>query len=386
MEVSIWHYFTDAVLRAPTIGSMLMGLSAGIIGVFTVLRREALIGEVLSHAAYPGIIIGMATVVADGEIAILAALLGGIVTALLGIGVIRRLERSFQIPSDAALCFVLAATFGIGVVIISHLQFSDPILYRRTLSLLYGQAATMTDFYLYVYGVLAGIAILTVFFLYKEIQLIIFDRCYATTLGIAVPAIEALLFTILALTVIVGVRTVGVVLMSAMLIAPPLAARQFTDRLGCLFFLSALFGAASAFAGNYLSAEVSNTLASLYPKSRLALPTGPTIALIATMWCILALLLAPRRGLIARQWRRYKLRRSDLEDNILKLLWRSSSHITTRKVLYNYLRVSYLTIRRSLKTLKRRRYIVIEKGGNISLTCEGTIRAIAVASQPPSRI
>lgn len=385
--MSFMDYFSDAVLRAPTIASMLMGLTAGAVGTVAVLRREALIGEVLSHAAYPGLILGiaLATLILPGSdggvLRSLIALCGGFVTALLGIYAIHFLQEKLHIASDPALCSVLAATFGVGVTLASQLQFSNAAAYRETLTLLYGQAATMTDFHIALYGGLALLTFSVIILFYKEIQLIIFDRPFALSLGLPVAVIEGLLFFLIALTVIVGIRTIGVVLMSAMLIAPSVAARQFTHHLWMMLLLSALFGSVAGFLGNYLSVEGTLLLSQLFPRQRLSLPTGAMIALTATLACLLALLLAPERGLLVRVWRIMRFRRRCLEENILKYIWHSPEHTATAAALRSYLAMPRLMLSMALFKLKRQGWLYpsnapgMNKSDGWSLSGDGVLRA-----------
>src|SRR5262249_37076291 len=163
------------------------------------------------------------------------------------------------VPSDAALCFVLSTFFGIGLTITSEVQFSFTSLYKQTLTYLYGQAATMTDIHIVIYGVLALVVMIMILLLYKELQVMTFDRQYAKSLGIRVRSIDLLLFILVAIAVIIGIRSVGVVLMSAMLIAPAVAARQFTNRLSILLMLAAFFGMLSGFLGNYFSVQLTES-------------------------------------------------------------------------------------------------------------------------------
>jgi manganese/zinc/iron transport system permease protein len=165
-----------------------------------------------------------------------------------------------------------------------------------------------------------------IFFLYKELQVMTFDRQYAKSLGIPVRFIEMILFILVALAVIIGIRSVGVVLMSAMLIAPAVAARQFTHRLSILLILAAFFGMLSGFLGNYFSVQLTEMLAQSYPAARLILPTGPMIVLVATVICLGALLIAPERGILVRLWLMERFRHTCLCENILKIMWQMSPY------------------------------------------------------------
>lgn len=327
-HVSPLQYFTDPILRAPTIGSMLMCLGASLVGVIVFLRKQSLIGESLSHAAYPGVIIG---VIISGllqlddrqEIVIALLIMGGAsITALVGLGCIQWLEKGLNVRSDSALCFILSAFFGFGLTLASQVQFSFSYLYRKAQVYLYGQAATMTDIHIWVYGVLALMIIFVIAVFYKEIQTIVFNRDYAKSLGMNVRMIDAIFFTLTVLAVVIGIRSVGVVLMSAMLICPAVAARQYTNKLSVMFILAGFFGLASGYLGNYFSVVTSNYFDNLYPRLRLALPTGPIIVLVASIICLLSLLIAPERGLLLRMVRIARFRYRCICENLLKAMWR----------------------------------------------------------------
>ncbi len=328
---SPFKFFIDPVLRAPTIGCMLMCLAAALVGVIVFLRKQSLLGESLSHAAYPGVIGGVTLAgilgIDEQSDSILAFLIacGGILSAVLGLKLINFLIRKIKVPADAALCFVLSCFFGIGLTLASQIQFTYTSLYRQVQVYFYGQAATMTDVHIVIYGCLSFSVILLIVFSYKELQAITFDKEYAQSLGLKTGLIDSLLFFLIILAVVIGIRSVGVVLMSAMLIAPAAAARQFTNHLSILFILSAFFGVFSGFIGNYLSVEGTYFLFRTYPGMRLALPTGPMIVLVASTLCLLSLFWAPKRGLLWRLCRMASFRQSCLQENLLKYLWRKGN-------------------------------------------------------------
>ena len=336
--MNLTSFFTDAVLRGPTIGSMLMCLGASLVGVIVFLRKQSLLGESLSHAAYPGVIMGVILAgllgIDDQQEIFLTVLImsGAAITALLGLWCIQLLESYLHVRSDSALCFILSAFFGIGLTLASQVQFSFSYLYRQAQIYLYGQAATMTDIHILVYGLLALLILFTIIFLFKEIQTITFNRDYAKSLGINVSYIDGVIFVLIVLAVVIGIRSVGVVLMSAMLISPAAAARQHTNKLSILFTLAGFFGLLSGYLGTYLSVATSHYIAQLYPSSRLALPTGPMIILVSSAICLLSLLFAPERGMFLRMFRIAQFRYRCMCENLLKAIWRFDSH---KSVLFN---------------------------------------------------
>lgn len=381
----MFSFFTDPILRAPTIGCMLMCLSASIMGVAVFLRRESLIGETLAHASYPGIILGVLTAgllsAANGSELLLSlfALSGAFVTALMGVWAAQAMQKHLKVPPDAALCFVLSTFFGVGLTIASEVQFSYTSLYRQAIGYIYGQAATMTDIHIAVYGILAFFAVSMVVFLQKEIQAMTFDRQFAKSLGMQVRSIETLLFILVSLAVIIGIRSVGVVLMSAMLIAPAVAARQFTNRLSSMFILAAVFGALSGFFGNYFSVRLTEILSYSYPKARIILPTGPMIVLTAAGICGFALLFAPERGLLLRSLRISVFRRACICENILKAIWRINPHgAVTLNQVAKYQSISLLHLKFLMRGMVRNGWLERQGDNGYQLTDDGRLRAAKI--------
>ncbi|HSX04776.1 MAG TPA: metal ABC transporter permease [Rhabdochlamydiaceae bacterium] len=322
--MEILKYFTDPVLRAPTIGCMLMCLSSSLVGILVFIRKRSLLGEALSHASYPGVVFSvvlMATFFSISEESMVIGILtGAFISALLGLWVIDLLERKLRIKNDAALCFVLSIFFGVGLLVASRIQTTHTLWYNQIQLFLFGQAATMTDVHIFIYGLLAVFVMVSLCLLYRFIEIIYFDRGYAKTLGIPIAMIDTVLFILLVLSIVIGIRSVGVVLMSAMLISPVVAARQFTHRLKRLFLLSGFLGMAAGFVGNYLSLELS-VLISEKGQMKFSLPTGPMIVLTSSFFCLIAILFAPK-GLLSRFFRNWKFKQRCMQENLLKSMWR----------------------------------------------------------------
>ncbi len=382
MNLSPLDYFFDPVLRAPTIGSMLMCLSAALVGVVIFLRKQSLIGESLSHAAYPGVILGVifAAIFEWNDSYTLGIpvliMAGAFITALFGLWMIHLLVTKVGIRSDSALCFVLSTFFGIGLTLASRVQFTHSGLYKQSINYLYGQAATMTDVHILIYGILSFVIIATLVAFFKEIEAITFDRDFAKSMNIQVNAIDFLIFILVVFAVVIGIRSVGVVLMSAMLIAPAAAARQYTHNLSIMFLLAGLFGLASGYLGNVLSVEAGNMLTLRYPEYRIALPTGPMIVIVATIIAVLSLFLAPERGLITRIIRIIRFRYQCLCENILKQIWRHGPRMPLSiEEMKNYQNVSGLFIRFSCRHLVKSGWLNPIKDNSYSLTADGEYRA-----------
>lgn len=381
---SFLSFFSDPILRAPTIGCMLMCFAASLMGVVVFLRKESLIGEALSHAAYPGVLVGVSIAgsffsdVQQEILLIVLTLICAFLTSIFGLWLIQLLEKRLKVPNDSALCFILSTFFGVGLTIASELQVSYTGLYKQALSYLYGQAATMTDVHILIYGLLALVVFMLIIFLYKELQVITFDYQYAKSLGIRVHLVNLFILVLVALSVIIGIRSVGVVLMSAMLIAPVVAARQFTNCLSTLFILAAIFGMTSGFFGNYFSVTFTEYLSNAYPSQRIILPTGPMIVLVASIFAFLALLFAPERGLFVRFARIALFRYTCICENILKALWRADPNVPISfHEISKYQEISSFYLKFLLFRMKKNGWLE-KKGKKFVLTTDGKHRAAKI--------
>ncbi len=312
-------FFLDPVLRAPTIGCMLMGLSSALIGVIVLLRKKSLIGEALSHAAYPGVMLTLfllsCLTTYSEDLFFIFLLIGGSLSSLLGLKVISFLEHELRIKSDAALCFVLSIFFGVGILFASRLQITAPLLYRQAQLFLYGQAATMTDIHIFIYALILTLVISFLLFYFRDLETLNFDRHFALSIGIPAKKLDNFTFLLLVLTIIVGIRSAGVVLMSGLLIAPAAAAKPLCKKFSHHLFFSGMIGCASGFLGNYLSLKI--------PQGAYSLPTGPTILLCATCFCLLSLILAPHKGILSRLIRAFIFRLHCQVENDLKAIWKA---------------------------------------------------------------
>ncbi len=329
-----FDYFTDPVLRGPTWGTFLMCVASSLVGVILLLKRRCLLSETLSHASYPGIIIGVsifALLFPQGyESALIAILIGAFCSSFLGLKAIEWMETRGKVRSDAALCFILAVFFGAGTVAASAMQHTLPSWRSHLQTLLFGQAATMSDIHILLYAILTGLIVSCLCLVFRPLQVVLFDADYAKTSGLSPVWIERVISWLILLVLILGIRSVGIVLMSGMAIAPAIAARQFTDRLKILFCLAALFGGLSGLIGNILSVE--GTMALSREGVRLAIPTGPMIILSSAAIALLALLFSPKKGCISCMRRASKFRFRCVSENILKSMWKKGIPVSFREL------------------------------------------------------
>lgn len=374
------EYFTDPVLKAPTIGSMLMCAIAAFVGTFSVLKRQSLVAEALSHASYPGVICSLllAKLMFDSTIdwqVIVLPLLGAASSSIVGMFCIRQLIAKYKVAPDSALCFVLASFFGVALVILSAVQGSYPTLYRELQSYLFGQAATQTDTHVMVYGILAIVAFGLSFSFYRPIKAVIFDSQFAKAIGIDVRRVEMVLVAVTVLAVVVGIRSLGVVLMSAMFIFPAVASRLWTARLGLVLLLATLFGLVSGFFGVYLSHEMSQSIS---PNGQyISFPTGPMIVLAAALLFAGSSILSPQKGLLFRGVRRCIFRVRCQQENLLKTLWKVCSHknsaLLTSEEISRHFQAGRIELRLLLWALIRKGWLSRTHKNGFELTASGML-------------
>ena len=272
-------YTTQMVL----LGTALLGLASGIAGTFAVLRKESLIGDGLSHAALPGVVIAfLLTGIKDIEVLIAGAALSSITAAWL---ITITVENS-KIKFDGALATILSAFFGLGMVLLTYLQSLNNAGQAGLSKFIFGQAATILARDVYITSAAALIIIVLTALFWKELKLISFDVEYAKTLQIPVTFTLILYRSLLIMTIIIGIQSVGAILISSLLIAPAVGARQWTNKLGTMCILAGLFGMVSAIGGTIWSTTVQK------------LPTGPAIIVILSAIVLLSLIFAPNRGIL----------------------------------------------------------------------------------------
>jgi manganese/zinc/iron transport system permease protein len=362
--ISFLDYFSDPALRGPTGGTLLMCIGSALMGVILLLQKRTLLGETLSHAAYPGLIFGVALMAnffpsfSEGWM-ILAQVAGALVSSLLGFAALEWMEKRGRVYSDTALAAVLSFFFGIGVVAMSAMQSFLPSWQTRVQMLLFGQAATMSDLHIWLSFAISLLIGCFVWIAFRPLQALLFDRTYALCVGVKRSLLEKMIFSLLLLALLIGIRSVGVALVAGMAIAPAIAARAFSNRLKTIFWLAASFGAASGLFGNILSVELSIRYGSV--------PTGPVIILTGTAIALLSLLFAPQRGLVFKRIRIASFRLRRLEENILKGMWKRQE----------FLGPSSFSVRFALFRLIRNGWIE-KREGKLLLTLDGSRKAASI--------
>lgn len=296
----------DANTRVVLAGALLLGVCSGVVGAFAVLRRRAMLGDALAHAALPGLCVAYFVV---GDRSFVAFLFGALVFGILGVLCVSFIVSQTRVKEDAAIGIVLSSFFGLGIVLSRIIQ-NQPAGNRAGLdTYIFGKAAVMVWQDVYLIAIVSILVLAVIALLFKEFKLLCFDRGFAASLGWPAGLLDALLMVLICLTTVVGLPAVGVVLMAALLIIPAAAARFWTDDLLGMLLISGVIGGASGLIGTSASALASR------------LPAGAPVVLAASGAFLLSMLLAPRRGVIAGLLRRMQLSRRIAEQHVLRAMY-----------------------------------------------------------------
>lgn len=299
MEQITW-IFKDYTFLIIALGTTVLGAMAGVLGSFAVLRKQSLLGDAISHAALPGIVLAFLwTGTKDSYVLLIGALIMGIIGSL----GIRNMTQKTQLKTDTALGLILSIFFGFGMLLLTYAQKLPDANQAGLDKYLFGQAATLLKEDVYILFLSSIIILLILLAFWKEFKVFLFDAEFSSSMGIANRFFDILMTMLIVLVIVLGLQMVGVVLISALLLAPAAAARQWTNRLSTMLILAAIFGAISGFSGTFISAN-SNQMA-----------TGPLIVLVASVFVLFSFLFAPQRGILARRkkWRRNKRKWRDLQ-------------------------------------------------------------------------
>lgn len=342
--------FQDVNIRYVALGTVLLGASSALVGCFTFLRKKALVGDTIAHSILPGICLSFIIFKTKDP---LMLLLGAMLSGWLSVYVVDYISAKSKIKPDTAIGLTLSVFFGIGILLLTHIQHSGNSAQAGLDKFLFGKAASLVQNDVITFGIVSVILIGTIILFFKQFSLISFDIHFAKTIGLPVRTFEVILSTITVLAVAIGIQTVGVVLMAAMLITPAAAARFWTNKLKVMLVIAAIIGGFSGIFGAFISYTAP------------AMPTGPWIVVVLSFIAIGSMLVAPKNGAISKIRKQKKNQRKILEDNILKLLYKlgekeneffKNRSITTLK---NYREYPENKLLKGLNILKKKNQVVL---------------------------
>ena len=279
MNISIITQYSFIVVA---IGTMLLAMATGIVGTISILKGQSLIGDAVGHASLPGIILAF---MISGRKSSLILMLGAIVAGIVAFILIQIISEGSKIEADTAMAVILSAMFGMGMVLKSYIQGNQKIQgasQSGLASYIFGQAAYILreDVYIILAVSVISLALFIVF--YKEIKVYVFDMVYAYTIGINSRLTSLLIMIITMILIAAGLKAVGAILISSMLITPAVTGLQWSKSYEKVLVIAAVTGAVSAFLGTFISSAIKG------------FSTGPSIILIMSVIALFSVLFAPR--------------------------------------------------------------------------------------------
>jgi manganese/zinc/iron transport system permease protein len=309
----------DEGSRVPLVlrGTTILGLACGVVGAFLLLRKRSLVADALSHAALPGVCVGFLLAVWLGSEArfgveprsLIVLIPAAAIFGLIGVACVHALTQTPRVKEDSAIGVVLSVFFALGVVLLSVIQRSPSGNAAGLNQFIFGQAATMSVLDTQVIFWTAVCVVVTAVVSYKELKLLCFDDGFARSLGWPNLALDGLLLGMVTVLTVAGLSAVGAILIVALLIIPPAAARFWTDRLTTMIVLSAAMGAIASYVGTAASAAIDH------------MPTGPAIVVSCGTLFVVSMLVAPKRGLMAVSIQRLALRRTVSRQHLLRAMY-----------------------------------------------------------------
>ncbi len=301
----------DYNTRVVVSGATLLGIAAGVIGSFMLLRKRALMGDALSHATLPGITLAFVIMASAGGTgkALTGLLLGAAASGVLGVAAILVIQRFTRLKEDAALGIVLSVFFGIGMAMLGIIQQMEAGHAAGLEAFIYGKTASMLARDAQLIAGSAVVVLVLCALLFKELKALCFDAGYAASQGFAVFWLDLLMMALVTAVTVIGLQAVGLILVIALLIIPAAAARFWTESLGKMVPLAGALGALSGWLGASLSA--------LTPR----LPAGAIIVVVASAVFLFSLVFGTARGALRRWIERHLINRRISRQHVLRALY-----------------------------------------------------------------
>jgi len=352
--------FQDPNTQWVLFGTLLLGLSSGVLGSFALLRKQSLIGDAMAHAALPGVCIAF---LLYGSKSLFWFIIGAAISGFISTWLIHIIVKKSRIKEDSAIGIVLSVFFGFGIVLLTYIQNESTGNKSGLDDFIFGQAASLVKSDVILISTISVVLLLLTTLFYKEFKIITFDPSFAKGIGLPVKWFDSILIIMIVLAVVIGLQTVGVILMAAMLITPAIAARYWTDRLSFMIILAGLIGAFSGGVGTLISTTTKG------------LPTGPLIIVAATSIFILSLIFGPKKGLLQAFIKHLKLRKKTALNQFLLSLYDLNEQSLHSKLfseieVFEKRKISKSLQQYVIKELSNKGLISVEDG-QVSLTDKG---------------
>ncbi len=355
--------FSDPTLQKALLGSLFISICAALVGVFTYYQKKSLVGDAVAHSVFPGIC--MAFIISGTKNPIFL-LLGAFIAGWLSIISFDFLLRDKRIKSDAALASVLSVFFGLGILLLNHIQNGGNANQIGLQHFLMGNVAAMSSQDVMTYGLISSFVSLVIILFFPVFKLISFNKDFAHSKGYKVKSIQFLFSSLIVICIAIGINAVGVILMAALLITPASSARWWSNKLERIAILAVLFSVISATIGAYISFSYAR------------MPAGPWMVIILSVIALLSILFSYPKGVIYGMLRRRKAQEKMLVENVLKSFYhieeREGEELISAVQLANTRSYDGAKLSLALRKLKKRSLVLVS-GQNYQLSKEGRAEA-----------
>ncbi len=354
-------FLQDPAILKIVVGTILLSVSSSIIGTFTLLQKRALSGDVIAHAILPGICIAF---MIQGEKNLPVLLFGAFIAGWLALISVDSITKWTKLKEDSALAITLSIYYGFGITLLKIIEQSPNYPDKAGLNnYLFGNATQLIESDIKTFGIAGVLMITVILILYKQFKVLIFDKLYAQTIGLNTRLLQLVLTSLTVLAVVIGIQTVGIVLMAAMLITPASIAVFWTKSLKKTLFIAVFIASLSSWLGCFLSYTfeidgVGN------------LPTGPSIVMFLSLIGLMSFVFTPRKGILIQEWNKRKFNRTIQVENLLKALYKYANK-NSKNLCYNEIKSVYPIQKRALKKITQmllNRGYLKKKGNDYTLT------------------
>lgn len=354
--------FQDSSIAFVVIGIILLGVGSAYVGTYSFLDKKALLGDAISHAVLPGICVGFILAGQKNPVYIVS---GAFISGAIATFLTSWLKKNTRLSEDAIIASILSVFFGFGIVLLTVIQKSGNPEMAGLNQFIFGNAIAILEEDLWVYGGLAVFIILCLSLFQKEFSLLVFNAEYGQAIGYPMGLIRLIFNVLMILSVVIGIQAIGVVLMAALLITPGAAARFWTNRLGTLVVLAAIFSAISGVLGTYISF--------ILPQ----MPTGPWVVVFLSLIALISFLFAPKNGVLSRFILRKSYLKKTHRDHLLKALYHgkeAGKDTTTIEEIYEAYPFQKRESDKSIKSLLNES-LIAKNQSIIQLTTKGDSEA-----------
>lgn len=296
--MELFSYYFGVV----ALGTMVLGLASGIIGSAIVIEQQSQLSDAISHSVYPGIVLSFILFQTRSP---LILMLGAVMMGFLAYHCIQRIFHTSHLSYDGILALVLSGFFGLGLVFSSYIQGNPNFQHASQSGIknyIMGQAAYLMISDVQLIVVVSLLCLVLFAWKYPQIQLVLFDKALAAVQGIKVKRLQNLIMFLALCLICVGLKAVGAILMSCLLIVPTVAALQWTKHYSHLITLSGLFGVIAAFLGTFVSTRYQD------------IATGPSIVVILAAIGFISLLFGPR-SYLQQKWHDFITHRKEVNQS-----------------------------------------------------------------------